>query len=98
MVQDFNLYDDVQQDKIELMKKKGLLREINIKAGRSRKLTTIIFSKNHEADEVDKLELEEKAPPKLMDYWNEIDKERNMEDQLYKASAFKYLAKHQSTS
>lgn len=70
-----------------------LIRAIVIKARKTKKPHVVLFSMNYVDDKVDEMNLEEKSPLRLKNYWNSIEKIK--EDQLQKAkkSIFTYLGK-----
>lgn len=58
--------------------------------------TIILFSKNHELNELDKLDLESKSSEFLKQYWRDIDSNIFLAEQEKKRSAMNYLNRYQS--
>ena len=58
--------------------------------------TIVLFSKNHELNELDKLKLESKTSDFLKDYWKEIDSNIILAEQEKKRSTMNYLNRFQS--
>jgi hypothetical protein len=95
VIEDQNLYDDIDKTNLEKLKRENLLREIIIKDKKSKPAITILFSKNHSNDEVEKLSLEMRTPDILKDYWEKINKEELERMDLNKRSATAYLNRGQ---
>ena len=90
-----DLYDDIDKDNLEKLKRDGLLREIVIKDKKSKPPITLLFSKNHSSDEVEKLNLELRSPEILKNYWEKISKEELERMDVNKRSATAYLNRGQ---
>ena len=75
IVEDENLYDDLDSEQIAKLKQGGLIREIYIKEKKTKPPIIVLFSKNHVESEVDKLKLEEKTSGFLKNYWQKIEKD-----------------------
>lgn len=85
---DQDLYDDVDKEAIESLKRQGLLREIVIKERKTKAPLRLIYSKNYADDEVEKLKLEEKVPNMLKDYWESIEQEEIERKKFQKVDFF----------
>lgn len=95
VVEDEDLYDDVDKGQIQILKDKNILREIVIKEKKTKAPLIILFSKNHEVDEIDKLHLEKRTPPSLKEYWQTIDIDELEKKKNFKHSTFRYMDKNQ---
>jgi hypothetical protein len=95
IIEDQNLYDDIDKEDLEKLKRDNLLREIIIKDKKSKPAITLLYSKNHSNDEVEKLNLEFRTPEILKDYWEKISKEELERMDLNKRSATAYLNRNQ---
>jgi hypothetical protein len=95
VVEDQNLYDDIDKEDLEKIKREGLLREIIIKDKKSKPAITLLYSKNHSSDEVEKLNLEIRTPEILKDYWEKISKEELERMDHNRRSATAYLNRGQ---
>jgi hypothetical protein len=62
-------------EKISKLKQANYIREIYIKEKKTKPAIIVLFSKNHEENEVDKLDLENKTSPFLKNYWHKIEKD-----------------------
>lgn len=90
-----DLYDDIAKEDLEKLTRDGLLRKITIKDRKSKPAITMIYSKNHSNDEVEKLNLENRTPLVLKEYWAQISKEEVDRMDINKRSAQAYLNRGQ---
>lgn len=90
-----DLYDDIEREDLEKLTRDGLLRKIVIKDRKSKPAQTILYSKNHSNDEVEKLNLEVRTPQVLKDYWAKISKDEVDRMDHNKRSALAYLNRGQ---
>lgn len=93
VVEGLDLYDDVDKEDLEKLKRDGLLREIVIKEKKTKQPLVLLYSKNHVNDDVDKLNLESFTPNILKEYWQKIDKDELDRLQSTKRSAMNYLSR-----
>jgi len=98
VLEDQDLYDDIPKDKIDLLKRHNLLREIIIREKKSKPPITVLFTKQHENDEVDKVCIETKTPDLLRREWAKIDASIVEEKRKHKKSVFFFLDKFQASS
>ena len=75
VVEDQDLYDDIDKDQIAAVKNSDLLREIVIKERKTKAPLILLHSKNHSDDPIEKLNLEKRTPNALKEYWKSIEKE-----------------------
>jgi len=75
VLEDQNLYDDLDKEQIDKIKKSGLIREINIEEKKHKPPIFVLFSKNYANDKVDEQKLEEKTSEFLKKHWTEVEKE-----------------------
>lgn len=95
VVEGQDLYDDIDKEDLEKLTRDGLLRKIVIKDKKSKPAITMIYSKNHSNDEVEKLNLEQRTPSVLKEYWEKISKEEVERMDQNKRSAMAYLNRGQ---
>jgi len=74
VIEDQDLYDDIDKDKLEAIKLDGLVREIVIQEKKSKPAISYLFSKDQD-DEVEKLNYDERTPKELRLYWEKIDRD-----------------------
>lgn len=95
VVEGQDLFDDIDKEDLEKLARDGLLRKIIIKEKKSKPTITLLYSKNHTNDQVDKLNLEERTPQVLREYWDKISKDEVERMDTNKRSAVAYLNRHQ---
>lgn len=78
-----------------MLKSGDFVREIVIQEKKSKPPLILLYSKNHEDDDIEKMKLEERTPELLRKYWNNIEKEDQIEKKKTKVSAIHFLNKNQ---
>lgn len=91
-----DLYDDINKNDIQTLKKQDLIREIRIQEKKTKDPHVVIYSKNYQGDYVDSMGLEKRTPQLLKDYWKSIDKDMVERTKKEKASTFTDLNKMQN--
>ena len=89
-----DLYDDLDCDQIAKLKQGGLIREIYMKEKKTKPAIIVLFSKNHVENEVDKLKLEDKTSAFLKNYWQKIEKDALELEKSNKFSNIIYMGKN----
>ena len=82
-----DLYDDLDKDQIQRIKKSDLLRELEIKEKKTKNPIVVLFAKNYQNDEIDNLQFEKKTSDYLKNYWHGIEKEAQELEKTQKYSA-----------
>ena len=93
VLEDQNLFDDVDKDQIDKVKKGGFLREINIEKRKSKPAMFALVVKNYAGDSVDEVGLYAKSSDFLRQHWNNCEKDYESKD--IKNNNMEYLAKMQ---
>ena len=86
-----DLYDDLNKEQIQKIKKSDLLRELEIKEKKTKNPIVVLFAKNYQNDEIDNLKFEQKTSQYLKNYWNSIEEEAQELEKNQKHSAFNRL-------
>ena len=74
VIENRELYDDIDKDDLDKLKNDNLLRVITIKEKKTKEPLILLYAK-HAADIVENMHIEEQAPAKLKEMWNKIDQD-----------------------
>lgn len=67
------------------------MRQIEIKERKTKAPLRLIYSRNYEGDEVEKLRLELKSPKILKDYWTNIEEQELERKKIHKVTSITRL-------
>lgn len=74
VIENQELYDDIDKETLVKLKQEGIMREITIAQNKTRPPLIILYVR-HEEDEIEKMDLERNTNQKLKDLWSEVDQD-----------------------